>query len=97
MKLTFTGKNLEITPALKSLTEKKLQALEKHFERINQINVVLHIENVTQVAEATAHMNGAEIHAKAESNDMYNAIDIMIDKLTTQIVKHKEKLIDSHR
>lgn len=97
MKLTFTGKNIEITPALKALTEKKLHTLENHFERVTQINVVLHIENVTQIAEATAHMNGIEIHAKAESDDMYNAIDLMIDKLTTQIVKHKEKIIDSHR
>jgi putative sigma-54 modulation protein len=97
MQLSFTGKNIEITPALKTITEKKLSTLEKHFSHISKINIVLHIENVTQIAEATAIVNGTDIHARAESDDMYHAIDMMVDKLLTQVTKHKEKIIDSHR
>jgi putative sigma-54 modulation protein len=97
MQLHFVGKNIEITPALKEITAQKLQILEKHYQHISKINIVFEVEHITQIAEATVFMSGAEVHAAAKDNDMYKAIDLLVAKLASQITKHKEKIIDSHR
>ena len=92
MQLHFTGRNIEITDALKNFTEDKFQRLARHHANISNVHIVFHVENLTHIAEATAHVPGTEIHASAESNDMYVAIDELIDKLVAQITKHKEKI-----
>lgn len=96
MQIQFTGHNLEITPALKSFTVEKFNKLERHFDNINSIHVVFDIQKLSQIAEATIHINKGEVHAKAESDDLYAAIDVLIDKLNRQLLKHKEK-IQEHR
>lgn len=95
MQIHYTGRNLDVTSALKTFTADKLQRLER-FNHISNINVTFHVENHTQIVEATVHISGADIHAKSQSTDMYTAIDELIDKLVTQITKHKEKQSD-HR
>jgi putative sigma-54 modulation protein len=97
MQLQLVGKNIEITPALKTFTSDKLKSLEKRFNQITTVNFVLLVEHKTQIAEATLHFDGTEIHASAKDDDMYKAIDQVIAKLMGQITKHKEKIIDSHR
>lgn len=97
MQLHFVGKNIEVTDALKNVTIEKFKHLEKRFNNITNVHVVFHIEHLDQIAEATVHYQGAEIHATAKEDDMYKAIDALVDKLMGQITKHKEKLIDSHR
>ncbi|HBO23077.1 MULTISPECIES: ribosome hibernation promoting factor [unclassified Providencia] len=92
MEFQITGHNIELTPALREIVEKKLKKLEQLFDRINNIQVVLKVEKVQQIAEATLQVNGAELHASAEENDMYAAIDLLVDKLSRQLTKHKEKL-----
>ena len=72
----------------------KFQKLERHFDHISNCQVTLEVEKVRQIAEATLHVVGGEIHAKAENEDMYAAIDGLIDKLDRQILKHKEKNVD---
>ncbi len=91
MQLHFTGRNIDVTPALKSFTQEKFQRLERRHTQISQVHITFHVEKVMQIAEATAHFNGTEIHASAESTDLYAAIEEMIDKLVTQITKFKEK------
>jgi putative sigma-54 modulation protein len=56
--------------------------------------VTLHIENLTQIAEAVVHLNGNEFHARGDSDDLYKSIDEMAHKLEIQLNKHKEKMID---
>ena len=97
MELQFVGKNIEVTEAIKTVTATKLEVLKKRYSQIHQINVVFHIEHDDQIAEATIHMNGLELHATAKSPDLYKSIDLLIDKLLTQLTKHKEKLTDSQR
>ncbi len=53
---------------------------------------MLKVEKVTQIADANLHVNGGEIHASAEGQDMYVAVDGLIDKLARQLTKHKDKL-----
>lgn len=97
MQLHFVGKNIEVTQALKDFTTEKFDHLEKRFSHITKINVTFSVEHIAQIAEATIVFTGHEIHASAQADDMYVAIDALIDKLAGQITKHKEKIIDSHR
>ena len=97
MKLHFAGKNIEVTPALKALLEEKFTKLEHKFSHISNVYTVLVVEKNDQVAEATVHIDGIEIHATATSEDMYQSIEALAAKLTTQLTKHKEKLIEDHR
>jgi len=87
---------MDVTPALKSFTEEKLDKLGKHFDKIMSINVVFDVEKLRQIAEATVHIAHGELHASAESDDMYAAVDGLVDKLDKQLIKHKEKL-KNHR
>lgn len=80
MQLNITGHNVEITEALREFVTTKFAKLEQYFERINQVYVVLKVEKVTHISDATLHVNGGEIHASAEGQDMYAAIDGLIDK-----------------
>ena len=92
MQLNITGQNVEITDAIREFLNTKFAKLEHFFERINQVYIVLKVEKVNQIAEATLHVNGGELHASAEDQDMYAAIDALIDKLARQLTKHKDKL-----
>lgn len=91
MQLAFTGRNVEVTPALKNYATEKFQKLERRHVQVSKAAVTFHIENVTHKAEATIHVNGHDFHASAEGSDMYAAIDELIDKLIAQVTKHKEK------
>jgi len=92
MQLNLTGQHVEITPPLREFVNGKFAKLEHYFEHINQVYIVLKVEKVTQVADATLYVNGGELHATSEAEDMYAAIDGLIDKLTRQLTKHKDKL-----
>jgi putative sigma-54 modulation protein len=87
----ISGKNIELTQALKDYIHKKSQKLTQHFSNIISLTVVLSVEREQQTAEATIAVNGFEGHASATSSVMYTAIDEMMDKLEKQLVKHKEK------
>ena len=92
MELQITGHNVEITEALREVITTKCKKLEQFFDKINSVQVTLRIEKVSKIAEATAQVNGADLHASAEKDDMYAAIDEMAEKLGRQLSKHKEKL-----
>ena len=86
MQLNITGHNVEITPAMREFVTAKFSKLEQFFDRINQVYIVLKVEKVTQIADANLHVNGGEIHASAEGQDMYAAVDGLIDKLARQLI-----------
>jgi putative sigma-54 modulation protein len=92
MHINITGHQLDVTPALRTFTEEKFDKLERHFDQITKVNVVFGIEKLRQIAEATVFVAGGELHASSESQDLYSAIDTLIDKLDRQLLKHKEKL-----
>lgn len=70
-----------------------MSKLTRHFDNITTGQVTLTVEKGRQVAEATIHVTGTDIHAKSEHDDMYAAIDLMTDKLDRQVLKHKEKTV----
>ncbi|MEE4362011.1 MAG: ribosome-associated translation inhibitor RaiA [Pseudomonadales bacterium] len=97
MQINVTGHHLDITDSIRSYVLEKFDRLERHFEHITNIHVILEIEKNRQKAEATIHVKGGELFADAESEDLYAAIDALVDKLDRQILKHKEKVIDRQR
>lgn len=98
MQVNVSGHHIEVTNALKSYVESKLDRLERHFDRITNINVILSVEKQRQKAESTIRVSGGEIYADAEEDDLYAAIDSMADKLDRQLIKKKEKISDrKHR
>lgn len=96
MQLTITGHHIDVTPALKQKVESKLGKLERHFDHLTDIHCILTVEKLQHKAEATVHLTGGTIHADAIEEDMYAAVDALIDKLSRQVTKHKEKLTDHH-
>lgn len=96
MQTNISGHHVDVTEALKQYIHTKMERLERHFDHITNTQVTLTVQKLRQIAEATVHISGADIHAHAESEDMYASIDALVDKLDRQILKHKEKLV-SHR
>ena len=92
MQLTISGHHLEITAALHTYVQSKLERLERHNDRITQVAVILSVEKLVQKEEATVHANGVELFAESEHDDLYAAIDALADKLDRQLIKRKERL-----
>lgn len=97
MQINVTGQHLDITDSLRDYVSSKLDKLERHFEKMTNVHVILSVEKQRMQAEATIHINGANLFANAENEDMYAAIDALTDKLDRQLIKHKEKRSDHHR
>lgn len=92
MQINLAGHHVDITDSLRESVNTKFAKLERHFDHINNVHVVLTVEKLNHVAEATAHLNGTEIHAKAENSDMYASIDALVAKLDKQVLKYKGKI-----
>ena len=92
MQINLSGHHVEITESLRAYVEEEFSKLERHFEQINNVHVVLNVEKMQQIAEARINLIGGEVFATSEHADMYAAIDALIDKLDRQVIKHKEKL-----
>jgi putative sigma-54 modulation protein len=96
MQLNLSGHHLDITSSIRQHTSDKLTKIKHHFDNVMNVKMTLEVQKDLQKAEATIHVSGADLFAKAESNDMYASIDQLINKLDSQIIKHKEKL-HNHR
>jgi len=91
MQLTISGHHLEITTAIRDYITQKFSKLERHYEQITSTQVILTVDNLSQNAEATVHVSGAELFANSQHEVMYAAIDALTDKLDRQLIKYKEK------
>ncbi|CAH8183876.1 MULTISPECIES: ribosome hibernation promoting factor [Vibrio] len=92
MQININAHHIDLTDSMQDYVNSKFQKLERFFDHINTIQVVLRVEKVNQIAEATLHINQGDIHATADNESMYAAIDSLVDKLVRQLNKHKEKL-----
>jgi putative sigma-54 modulation protein len=91
MQINISGHHIELTESLTDFVNSKFERLERHFDHVTKVHVVLEVEKNRQKAEATLHVSGADIHAESTNDDMYAAIDALTDKLDRQILKYKEK------
>jgi len=96
MQVSVTGHHVEVTEAMKQHVEEKINKLKRHFDHVTDVHVILTVEKLEQKAEATVQVSGAKLFAEDTQEDMYSAIDSMVDKLDRQVIKHKEK-IQAHR
>lgn len=101
MNLTISGHHLEVTPALREYVLTKLDRVTRHFDQVVDINVLLSVEKLKekerrQKAEVNVHVKGKDIFCETSHEDLYAAIDQLMDKLDRQVVKHKGRLQDHH-
>lgn len=96
MQLSVSGHHVEVTDSLRGYVETKIKKVERHFDIVSDVRCILTVEKLRHKAEATVNVNGGTIYADATEEDMYAAIDGLIDKLDRRVRKHKEKLVDHH-
>ena len=97
MQIDLTGHHVDITDALRGYVDEKFDRLERHFDHVVDVHVILTVEKLRQKAEATLHISGGKLYADHTAEDMYAAIDGLVDKLDRQVKKHKEKLTNHRR
>jgi putative sigma-54 modulation protein len=91
MKITITGRHVEVTPSLKDYAEKKAAKFEKYFHQLIDTNMIMAVEKLDHVVELLINGDGVQFYAVEKSGDMYSSIDLIVDKMEKQIVKYKEK------
>jgi putative sigma-54 modulation protein len=96
MNLHLTGRHLEITPSIREYVLGKLGRINRHFDHVIDVTVVMTVEKLDQRVEASVHLSGKDIHVEAHDGDMYAAIDGLIDKLDRQVLRHKERFSPRH-
>ena len=94
MKFVIVGKNIEVTPGLRSAVEDKIGKLERYFTPETEIHVTLSVEKERQKIEVTIPVKGSIIRSEQVSNDMYVSIDLVEEIIERQLKKYKNKLVD---
>ncbi len=92
MRITISGKNLEITDSLRNQVNKKVSKLERFFGEDVEAQVTLSVEGYRHIVEVTIPFNGIVIRGEESTDNMYASIDMVIDKLESQIRKHRTRL-----
>jgi putative sigma-54 modulation protein len=92
MQTSVTFKNLDSSDHLKAYVGDKLARLDKYLDNPAEANVVLTVEKFRHIAEVNIAGDRLSINGKEETNDMYSAIDMVLDKLEKQIKKNKQKI-----
>jgi putative sigma-54 modulation protein len=92
MKVTVTGKNFNVTDALRETIESKMEKLDKYFSKEAEAKITLSVEKERQIVEATIPISGSVLRAEEATIDMYNTVDKVVDKLSAQLRKHKTRL-----
>lgn len=93
MQLTITGRNLEVTAALRTYAAEKLGKVEKFLDAITAAHVILSVEKYRQIAEVTLRVRDLTIRAEESTPDMYASLDLVVDKIERQIRRYKERII----
>ena len=97
MNLQISGHHLEITPAIHDYVTGKLERVTRHFDNVIDVNVILSVDKLKQKAEVTVHLSGKDVYVEVIDEDLYAAVDALVDKLDRQIQKHKQRVQDHHR
>jgi putative sigma-54 modulation protein len=96
MNLHITGHHVQVTPSIRNYVSEKMERVTKHFDHVIDVNVIMSVAKLRQKIEATVHVRGRDIFCESTQEDMYAAIDALVDKLDRTIIKHKEKSL-GHR
>ena len=94
MHIDITFKNVDPSEALKDYATKRLSKIGKYIDRPAEAHVILSVEKIRHKAEVTLNADGVIVNAVEITEDLYSAIDMVMDKVERQIKKHKQKLQD---
>ena len=97
MKFIISGKNITVSPGLKTAVEDKLGKLERYFTPDTEVIVTLSVEKERQKIEVTIPMKGNIIRSEQVSNDMYVSIDLVEEVIERQLRKYKNKIVDKQQ
>lgn len=97
MKITISGKNIDVTEGLKAAVNEKLDKLEKYFTPDTNVIVTLSVEKERQKIEVTIPVKGNIIRSEQVSNDMYVSIDLVEEVIERQLRKYKNKIADKQQ
>lgn len=92
MNLNIQGHHLEVTAALRDYVASKLERIRRHFDHVIEADVLLSVDKLQHRAEVTLRVRGNSMHAEAIDGDMYAAIDMLMDKLDRQVLRHKDRV-----
>lgn len=92
MRITITGRNIELTEGLKAAVEDKLGKLERYFTPDTEVYVTLSVEKERQKIEVTIPVKGNYIRSEQVSNDMYVSIDLVEEVIERQLKKYRTKI-----
>lgn len=92
MNLNINGHHLEVTPAIRNYVIEKLDRVKRHFDHVIDASVTISVVKLVQRADVTLHVRGKDIHAESSHENLYAAIDALVDKLDRQVLRHKDKL-----
>ena len=96
MQINISGHHVELTAALQDFIKTKMKRIERHFDHVMDVHVVLGSVRQQHTVEATVHVAGNNLHAESEHEDMYAAIDVLMDKLDRQVTRHKDRTQEHH-
>ncbi len=95
MQVTVIGRNIEVTDALKQYALDKFGRLDKYLPKTVPVVITLSVvKKVHHSAEAVIKSNGLLIQASEETDEMYSAIDLLVEKIERRVKRYKEKLVD---
>lgn len=91
MNLSITGHHLDVTPAIREYIQTKIGRVIRHFDHVIDIQVMLSVEPLKHRAEITMRIRGKDIHCEAMEENLYAAIDVLVDKVDRKVVQHKNR------
>ena len=97
MNYIISGKNIEVTDALKQAIYEKLERIEKFFGEDTAAQVTLSVDKDRQKIEVTIPMKGHTIRAEQASDNMYVSIDLVVEIIERQVTRHKKRILDKEQ
>ena len=91
MEIHTTARRFEMTPGLRRHLEEKLARVERYLNRLPDVRVVMTVEKHRHLAEVSAAGDGLEFMGRGVSDDMYTSVDLAIEKILTQVKRHKDR------
>ncbi len=91
MQVAVTFRHMEADEGVKAYVKEKVEKLQKYVENPREVHVVLAVEKFRHIAEITVVGNGGTFNSQGRDNDLYAAIDQMVDKMERQVRERREK------
>ena len=92
MKIKITGRKIDVSDKLRDYAEKRISKLEKYFQQLIDTHLILSVEKIDHTAELVMNGDAVQFHAREKAADLYSAIDLLVDKMETQVTRYKDKI-----